>query len=683
MLRLFHCIALMLAALMLVPAHAQTGAPNHIRVKVVAQSAVPRAGGAVTLGIVFTPDPGWHGYWQNPGDAGLGATFNWRLPAGLTVGPPLYPVPQKLVIAGLMNHVYKQEYTLIVQMKLPKGLPVGTPLPVRARGQWLACTDEICVPETGDLAIDLSVGDGMVAPAAQAQFDGFWMKMPRPLGSDAAFQIAGDRVRIGIPYPTAATLSDPWFYASTENAVAYAEPQTITRKGDLLIVETRSGGKADLIEGVLSIGHDKGLAIRAVPGRVAAGGEVVGAAKTDRGLATILLAFGGAVFGGIILNVMPCVFPIISLKALSLAKAGGDERAVKGEALAYACGVILTCAALGGVLLSLRGAGQTVGWAFQLQNPAILFLLLLLAFAITLNMLGVFEVRGFGGGQGLADRGGTSGAFWTGALAAFVATPCTGPFMAAALGAALVLPTVAALAIFAGLGLGLALPFLALGYIPTLRSRMPKPGPWMNTFRRVMAVPMVLTALALLWLLWRQGGSAAIVSAVVALLAVGAIAHLHGRVQRAGSSSPMLAAITGLALVGFGAQAWAVQRNAVPQSSRSGAILASLPFDETGLATLRQQGRPVFLYFTADWCVTCKVNEKVAIERAEVAAAFKKANVAVMVGDWTNGDPAITRFLEAKGRSGVPLYLWYPRGGGSSRELPQVLTPGMLAALAG
>jgi thiol:disulfide interchange protein len=682
MVRLFHCIALMLAALMAVPAHAQTGAPNHIRVKVVAQSAAPRAGGAVTLGIVFTPDPGWHGYWQNPGDAGIGATFDWRLPAGLTVGPLLYPVPEKLVIAGLMNHVYKQEYALIVQMKLPRGLPVGTPLPVRARGQWLACTDEICVPERGDIAIDLSVGDGTVAPAAQAQFDGFWMKMPRPLGSDAAFQIVGDRVRIGIPYPTGATLSEPWFYASTENAVAYAEPQKITRKGDLLIVETKSAGQAALIEGVLSIGQDKGLAIRAVPGRVAAG-EVVGGAKPDRGFATILLAFGGAIFGGLILNVMPCVFPIISLKALSLARAGGEEPRVKREALAYAAGVILTCVALGGVLLGLRGAGQTVGWAFQLQNPAILFLLLLLAFAITLNMLGVFELRGFGGAQGLADRGGTSGAFWTGALAAFVATPCTGPFMAAALGAALVLPTVAALAIFAGLGLGLALPFLALGYIPALRSRMPKPGPWMNTFRRVMAVPMALTALALVWLLWRQGGSAAVVSAAVALLVVGAIAHLQGRSQRTGSSSPTLAAITGLALVGFGAQAWAVQRNAQPQSSTAGSILASQPFDETGLATLRQQGRPVFLYFTADWCVTCKVNEKAAIERAEVAAAFKKANVAVMVGDWTNGDPVITRFLEAKGRSGVPLYLWYPGGRGEPRELPQVLTPGMLAGLTG
>jgi thiol:disulfide interchange protein len=680
MVRLSHCIALMLAALMAVSAHAQAGAPNHISARLVAHSDVPRAGGVVTLGIVFAPDPGWHGYWQNPGDAGLGATFDWTLPAGLTVGPPLYPVPQKLVIAGLMNHVYEHKYTLIVQMKLPSGLPVGTRLPIRARGQWLACTDEICVPESGDLAINLTVGDGAVTPAAQAQFDRFWMKMPRPLGSDAAFQIAGDRLRIGIPYPADATLSEPWFYASTENAIDYAEPQKVTRRGDLLIVETKSSGKAGLIEGVLSIGPDKGLAIRALEGSVARGGEAVNAGSPRVTLATILLALGGAILGGLILNIMPCVFPIISLKALSLAKAGGEELTVKREALAYAGGVILTCVALGGVLLGLRAAGQTIGWAFQLQNPAILFLLLLLAFAIVLNMLGVFEVQGFGGGQKLADRGGPAGAFWTGSLAAFVATPCTGPFMAAALGAALVLPTAAALAIFAGLGVGLALPFLALGYIPALRSRLPKPGPWMNSFRRIMAVPMMLTAMALLWLLWRQGGSAVVVSGLVGLIVVWAIATLHGRNQRAATSSPILAAITGLVLIGFGAQAWAVQRNAMPPLAQTGATLGSQPFHEGKLAALRSDGRPVFLYFTADWCVTCKVNEKAAIERAEVVKAFEKANVAVMVGDWTNGDPAITRFLEAKGRSGVPLYLWYPKGE-EPLELPQVLTPSTLVAL--
>lgn len=672
-----HRFLLFVALLVSAFAPAQAEGPNHIRARLVAHSEAPMAGGVATLAIVFTPEPGWHGYWQNPGDAGLGAQFDWRLPEGVTVGKPLYPVPQRLLIAGLMNHVYEREYALIVQMKLPRGLAPGVRLPIRARGEWLACTDEICVPEGGDLAIDLTIGNGAVKPETQQAFNGWWAKMPRPLGSEAVFQRDGDRLRIAVPIPAEARVENPWFYAMTENALAYAEPQNVTRDGDRLVIETKAVGNVGALNGVVSIGPDMGLTVEARPGVVRPGGTPVGdvAGAQDITFLAVLLALGGAVLGGLILNVMPCVFPIISLKALSLAKAGGDEATVKREAIAYTAGVILTCLALGGLLLGLRAAGQTIGWAFQLQNPAILFLLLLVSVAITLNLLGVFEIGSVGGGQALAGQGGTAGAFWTGALAAFVATPCTGPFMAAALGAALVLPPALGLAIFAGLGLGLALPFLAIGFVPALRKRMPRPGPWMVRFRRIMAIPMALTAAALVWLLWRQTGATGLGIGLAASILLSGLLWMIGR-PSAGRKPILLGGVAAVALLG------AIGLPSATQSVAATGVHNARPFDAPALARLRAEGRPVFLYFTADWCVTCKVNEKAAIDRAEVARAFEKAGIVVMVGDWTNGDPTITRFLEGRGRSGVPLYLWYPKDG-VPRELPQVLTPGLLVGLAG
>lgn len=373
---------------------------------------------------------------------------------------------------------------------------------------------------------------------------------------------------------------------------------------------------------------------------------------------------------------MPCVFPILSLKALSLARAGVEEREAKREALAYSTGVIVTCLALGGALLALRAGGATAGWAFQLQDPRIVGLLLLLVTAIALNLAGLFELATIGAGSALAAGGGTRGAFWTGALAAFIATPCTGPFMAAALGAALVLPAPAALAIFAGLGLGLALPFLAIGFVPALRRLMPKPGAWMGTLRRILSVPMFLTALGLAWILGRQAGVGGMTLALGAALLLGLALWWIGVRQTKGRSIllalPVAAIAAGLVLTLSPAAA----------APEAGGALKAQPFSEAALQAARASRRPVFVYFTADWCLTCKVNEKAAIERREVADAFARKQIAVLVGDWTNGDPAIGRFIEAQGRSGVPLYLYYQPGAAAPEVLPQVLSPAMLTALA-
>jgi thiol:disulfide interchange protein len=652
------------------------GAP-HLTASLVPESSAPAAGKPTTLAILMTPQPGWHGYWKTPGDTGFPMKIDWTLPKGAKAGDPAYPVPTTLVIAGLMNHVFEKPYALLVPFDVPAGLAKGTALPVSAKLQYLVCSASLCVPESADISTTLTVGDGTPDATSAARFDGWRKALPRPLGSPVTFETKAGRFRLGVPLPASVTLADPHLFAVTEGALDYAAPQTFARDGDTLVIETKAGATPPKrFEGVLSLGDGTGLSFTAAPGVVPAAGSDAGPARHGTvGLALIALA--GAVLGGLILNIMPCVFPILSLKALSLARAGGEEKQVRREALAYAAGVIVVCVALGALILGLRAAGTQVGWAFQLQDPRVILVLILLTVAIGFNLAGLFELGAVTAGSDLAGKGGTAGAFWTGALAAFVATPCTGPFMAAALGAALVLPAAAALLVFAGLGFGLSLPFLLLGYIPALRKMLPKPGGWMETFKHILAVPMFVTALGLAWVLGNQTAANGVVLAIGAamLLAIGLwITGLRQRGFKAAAWVPALAAL----LIALGSVMLLPRHEA--QAAQTSAT--SQPFDEAKLAALQAAHKPVFLYFTADWCLSCKVNEKAAIERAETQDAFRKAGVVTMIGDWTDGDARIGKFLEAHGRSGVPLYLWYAPGKAEPQELPQILTPSLLAGLA-
>lgn len=661
-------LALLLVLIAAAPAAAQGLPPGEkaIATRLVAESDTGPAGGSVTLALVMKPRSGWHGYWLNPGDAGVGMRIDWRLPPGVEAGPIRYPVPERLVIQGLMNYVYEDEFAPLIELRLPTGLAPGTRVPVRGKADYLACTDEICVPESADIGVDLVVGP---ARPRQDEFDRYREALPKPLGSPASFEREGRALRLGVPLPAELRVLEAYFFPATEDSVRYSAAQRVSRAGDLLVIETESGRKpAERIEGVLKIDERQGLWVSAAAGDVPAGLDPL----TGRGEPlAILAALAGAMLGGLLLNVMPCVFPILSLKALSLARAGESERAARSEALAYTGGVVLVCTALGGALLALRAGGEAVGWAFQLQDPRIILFLFLLVAAVGLNLLGLFELPSLGGGRS-GDRPGAAGAFATGALAAFVATPCTGPFMGAALGAALVLPTLAALAVFAGLGLGLALPFLLLGFVPRLRRRLPKPGRWMDRFRRILSIPMFLTALALAWVLERQSGGTGLVTAVAAALLLAALLWWAGRRQRWIAFAPAAAAL--------GAAVAALPALASPVARGGEAVLDARRFSEKRLVELRREGRPVFVYFTADWCLTCKVNEQAVLAREEVAQAFDEAEVAVLVGDWTRGDAEIGRFLERHGRSGVPLYLWYPAGG-EARVLPQILTPAAVAGL--
>jgi len=452
----------LLGLLLAAPATARE--PNITPQLVVEGPAAP--GGQVTLAVLMQPKPEWHGYWINPGDAGLGIELDWQLPKGASAGALRYPTPDTLMVSGLMNHVYKRDYAVLVQLTLPADARPGSTLPIRAKARWLACTDKICVPESADIAASVTVGQGPADP----RFDQWRAALPAPLGAQAAFAVEGGKVRVAVPLPAGVALDRPHLFVGTDKVVDYAAPQMMFRDGDMLVVELARGKfepiTPSLLTGVLRLNRaGDGVSIEAAPGAVPAGGTPLAPTGGAPALPWLLLS---ALLGGLLLNVMPCVFPILSLKALSLARAGESEAQARAEGLAYSAGVVLACLALGGLLLALRAGGEQVGWAFQLQEPLVVAGLLLLAAAITANLAGLFEFSV----PGFASEGSPQGAFATGLLAAFVATPCTGPFMAAAMGAALLLPVGQALALFGMLGLGLALPFLALAFVPALRRRL-------------------------------------------------------------------------------------------------------------------------------------------------------------------------------------------------------------------
>ena len=637
------------------------GVAQNITPELVAEGPA-RPGGEVELAIHMRTKPGWHGYWLNPGDAGLPMSVDWELPKGASMGPLRYPVPSRLLIAGLMNYVYERDYAVLVRMKVPADAR-GTLL-IRANARWLACTDRICVPEKGQFALDLAVGTGA---DRRDQFDAWRQKLPRPLVAPARFATTDKMLRLAIPLPASVAVGDAYVFPATDGSVEYAGKQGFARSGDTLIAEIPRGPDVPKqFAGVLALGDGRGLEFTALPGAVPAQADQ----SADQGARAILLAVLGAIAGGILLNLMPCVFPILALKALHLARSGGDEREARRDALAYTAGAIVGTGALGLALLAIRAGGTAAGWAFQLQDPRTLVVLLLLTTVITLNLAGLFSLPVLG------SKARPAGGFGTGLLAAFVATPCAGPFLGAALGTALLLPVAGSVLVFAALGFGLAIPFLIVAFVPAFRNRLPKPGAWMVRLQRALAIPMAATAVACLWLLYRQAGPNGFAVALIATILIIGLLFAYRIAQRRERMLgwPLTAVMLAVAA---GAIFALPDRIAATAAAPAG----TEAWSEAKVADYSRQGRPMFVYFTADWCLSCKVNEATAIDRSEVRSEFRKAGVKILVGDWTNGDPAITRFLESRGRAGVPLYLWY-HPGKPPEELPQILTPGMLVSRA-
>ncbi len=682
-------LLLFLIALLAAPAASQSVSDQtHTRIAIIAESLRPAAGQPLSIGLMLTPRPGWHTYWSNPGDAGAPTRTAWTLPAGTAEPKPLeYPLPETLIVSGLMNYVYAHPNVLMTVVTPPVGMAKGAAFPISVKVDWLVCSLDQCVPESATLSLPLVIGDGAADPDQADRIALAKALLPKPMSAVGSWSASNARFVLALPFGSPGKVRSAYFFPDTDGVIDYAAPQSVTIAGDRLRLETAAAASpAGTITGVLRVTLDNddkplGFKITAQPGSVPAVGLALAADRPTADAAGLPLILLGAVVGGVILNVMPCVFPILSLKALSLAGGKINAGAARRDALAYTAGIVLVCAALGGLVLLLRAAGAQVGWAFQLQDPRVITGLLLLVTAIALNLAGVFEVNlGTGSlGDNTVRRGGALGSFATGALAAFVATPCTGPFMAGALGAALVLPPVAAITVFAGLGFGLALPFLAVGFVPALRRKLPRPGAWMTRLRAILSVPMFLTALALAWVLGRQAGVEGMTAGLAGALLIGLLLWWLGSRQHRGGTGSMPAgaaivvAVAAIMLLPIGNPA--VSR---PTSAPDG--LMAQAFSPEKLAELRAAKTPVFLYMTADWCLTCKVNEKGAMADSAVAAAFRHKRIAVLEGDWTRGDALISKWLADHGRAGVPVYVFYAADG-SQTELPQILTVAKLTSL--
>jgi thiol:disulfide interchange protein/DsbC/DsbD-like thiol-disulfide interchange protein len=668
---------------------------ERIEAELVPMSAWAAPGSTAVVAVRQQIRPGWHTYWRNPGDSGGPTTLSWTLPAGVAAGDIVWPLPQRQRLQGLTNFGYEGEVFLPVPIEVPASAKPGATVPLSVRATFLVCSAEMCVPDQMTLTLDLPVREG-AAPLAGAvgrRIQSVVETAPRPAGITAHAVLNGTTLTLsatGGPL-NGLTPKQASFFPYEGDVIDHAAAQFGQRGPQGLTLELAAGPEPKTsggpISGVLST--DLGSwEVTATAGPVLDGASGAGAleptpdafgqaeAPAKTGWLDILKAAGFAFLGGLILNLMPCVFPVLAMKAASLTRSAHAPAEARRDGIAFTVGVLVSFAVLAAALLVLRAGGQAVGWGFQLQSPAVVAALAVLMLAVALNLSGVFEVGAklqSVGGSRLSRLPGGSGAFFTGVLAVVVAAPCTAPFMAFALGAALVMPAPLAMIVFLMLGLGLALPYLMVSLSPGLLGRLPKPGRWMVVLQRWLAVPMYAAAAWLVWVFWRQTNLhptlllvAACIIAVVGLAAVGVFA---GRARWARGLGWGAIAVT---VVLTGISGHLAARSTTP---------AEIPADawsEARVQAALASGRPVLVNFTADWCVSCKINEKTALASPVTAQALKAANAVYLEGDWTRRDDAITRELQRHGRSGVPLYLVYRPGQTGPRVLPQLLTDGVV-----
>ena len=680
------------------PALAAPVDTGHLVAELVPQTVGVAPGQTIYVALRQKIDKGWHTYWRNPGDSGEATRIAWTLPAGWTAGDIVWPAPHRQPTGPLMNYGFTGEVLLPVAITAPADARPGRTASLKAAASFLVC-EEICVPEDAVLEIALPVVAAAPAPdpAWGAKIARTLADAPKPAGLAAAFARPNGGLALAVTGAAlrGADVSDAYFFPYDSTAILHPKAQAIERGADGLTLSLApgyaftAGPGPKALAGVLEVAG-RAYEVSAAPGPLPAGASGLGPppARPSLGGAgfSLPLAAAFALLGGLILNLMPCVFPVLAMKAASLAGHGDEHKAARQQGLAFLAGVLATFLALAGVLIAAKAAGAAAGWGFQLQSPPVVATLALLMLLVALNLSGVFEVGTSvqGVGQGLASRGGLAGAFFTGALAVVVAAPCTAPFMAPALGWALTQPPPAALAVFLALGLGFAAPFTAVAFAPALLNRLPRPGPWMETFRRVLAFPMYAAAAWLVWVLTLQAGADALarILAVAVLLALGAwLAGLaqrrHGEGRRPVLVTVLAAACAVLALGGAVWPPYAAVGAPSAGSSAAGEI-ASEPYSPERLAALRAEHRPVFVNYTAAWCVTCQVNERVAFQTRAVADAFAREGVVYLKADWTRKDEVIAADLARHGRAGVPLYLLYGAKGGEPKVLPQILTEGII-----
>ncbi len=681
---------------------------DNVKARLVSEVAAVGPGQAFWVALELDIRDGWHTYWRNPGDSGEPTKLVWQLPPGFAAGDIVWTTPHRFEIAPLVNYGFAQHAVHMVRITAPMDLTAGTSVSLAAKASWLVCSD-VCIPEDANLKLTLPVSaqPGGVDPASAALFTTARSELPNAQPAPTSARIQGDKLIITLGKEWGTTLSQITslsFFPYDEGGIEYAAPQTMTRtKGavDLAMKVGYQPPKAGAIRGVLVVttlngGHTDTVPIEISADFSGAGTAGVKAAprfpsltqsnqEPEHSLPTLLLF---AVLGGLILNLMPCVFPVLSIKALNvMEQAKKHPAAVRAKGLVFAAGVIVSMLCLAGVLLILRAGGEQLGWGFQLQSPLFVTLLVYLLLAVGLNLSGVFEVGGglAGVGDNLTQGDSYGASFFTGVLATLVATPCSAPFMAPAVGAALTQAPFNALCIFAALGVGISLPFVLLSFAPWMRRVLPKPGAWMDTLKQVFAFPVYATAAWLLWVVAQEtspfGLGAALAGSI--LVALAAWSFQKSRSSAGGGRVTVIAtAVISLLLAIFLPVRFADVAAAAPGDTallRPG-VDEWQPYSAARVAELSAAGQPLLVNFTASWCLTCLVNERNAFSDAAVQKVFRDRKVTLMKGDWTNRDPAITKALAAFGRAGVPLYVVYNGKPGATEPvvLPQILTAGVV-----
>jgi len=675
MLRIILSICLWMLAL---PSFASQSIPvdtGKVNASLVSSHDVVPPGGRFHIALRTELDPHWHTYWRNPGDSGEPVHVEWKVSEGVTIGDIHWPLPQTLATGPIINYGFEGTPLFPVEFTVPAAAEPGSVMIFDADFYYLVCKD-VCIPEQGKASLPIKVGSTEIDTRWDGEIKAALAATPKAGKMTGGIKKSGDNVIIGVEnIPARADLSAAHFFPYDQGVLGHSQAQIVTigKQGleistqaeylwDEDLPETFSGVLAFTKNGerigqevTLNVGQtvDIGLAATTTAGKTAIGGV------------TLWTAIIGALIGGLILNLMPCVFPVISIKALSIAKsAHGERAAIKREAWLYTAGVIATFLLLTFILLAFKAGGAEIGWGFQLQSPKVVGVLAVLLFVIGLNLLGLFE---FGTGlqntgSELTQKSGAAGSFFTGALAVVVATPCTAPLMAGAVGYALASPALITLAVFMALAIGFALPFLLIAYVPGLLSKLPKPGPWMERFKEILAFPMFAAAIWLVWVLSLQAGEDGVLYVLAAMLAAGfAIWCL----KRTGGLAKAFAAVAILAAIALPISTHPKQVNLAHETDT---------WSSARVSELQAEGRSIFVDFTAAWCVTCKVNEKVVLDQERTKKLFQDTNTAFLIADWTNKNDVIAQELAKYGRAGVPLYLVYNQNSVSPEILPQVLT---------
>lgn len=673
-------------------ARAQAVRSGPVEARLLAAETSVQPGRPFMVALSLSMDPAWHVYWKNPGDSGLPTTLEWDLPAGFTAGPLQWPVPEKFETDGLVTFGYSRQVLLLAEISPPKTAPARGSVVLKARAGWLACRVE-CTP--GKASLELTVPMNAATPLPDERWARPFaeMKALLPKPAAAAFAATADSRTVTLVGPVSPSGNAVLrFYPDASGQVKVSAPQSVTAEGAMLrMAMQRDAGAGQLkrLSGLLvTTGFGTRSAIEVdVPVSPSSGAAVL--------VVTILLAF----VGGLILNLMPCVLPVISLKVIAFARHGADGgKGGARQGLLFSLGVLVSFWIVAGVLIGLRAGGRLLGWGFQFQDPVVVVITAVLFFLIGLNLFGVFDVgtilTRLGGNL---RRSGGAAAFLNGVFATAVATPCTAPFMGAAVGYALSHSIGASFGVFSALALGMAAPFLLLSAIPRLIALLPKPGPWMETLRQVMAFPMLAAVVWMASVLAALTGAGGVILLLGAMLAAGLAAWIWGRwgtLSRSVYSRATAGALAVLLAVGGTVAAARLLPRGGPTTdqargaptgtsawTRTASSAASWePWSAERLEQLRANGTPVFIDFTARWCLTCQVNERVALDNPAVRSRFAEAGIATLRADWTDANDAIARALAQFGRASVPLYVYYPAGGREPVILPEVLTPGIVLA---